>query len=260
MAKTKRFKLAAHQIQELVKGYGGCIASDKITVGGARVSYMTRGEPTRSEDSGWVFTSGTETQAYMDEPGNFEVYAVNTIANYDRDIIPFLHAPPGSAFERRNNRGPLVPCDGTEVPAPLDPKPRWPPPGFPLVEGPHALTKSWALTLPTQFARRIEDGSLVLWRPGVTLWINAFNNDHGDSQTKRLAAMKSAMSRDATEIHEVATEGVTRFRYRLREDGQDSLTILVFSDTGHLQTAIYFDDEADAAMAARLADSITAVG
>jgi hypothetical protein len=253
---AKRFKLAADLIQRLVPGSLGCIASDKITVGGEPVAYMIREQPSRPELSGWVFMSGTESQAYTDDPKNFEVYALNTIANYDRDIIPFLHAPPGSSFERRNNRGPLVPCDGTELPPP--PAPSWPPPGFPLVEGPHALTKAWSLVLPAQFARRIQDGSLVLWRPGITLWINAFNNDHGESQATRLAAMKRAMSRDATEIVE-ATGDVTRLHYRVREDGQDSLNVLVFSDAGMLQTSIYFDDEAGAAMAARLADSITAV-
>jgi hypothetical protein len=33
------------------------------------------------------------------------VYDVNTIANYDPEIIPFLDAPVGSAFERENGTG-----------------------------------------------------------------------------------------------------------------------------------------------------------
>ena len=237
MANKKRFKLAADQIKPLVRGYGGCIASDKITVGSEPVAYMTREEPRHPQDSGWVFTSGTETQAYMDEASNFEVYDVNTIANYDREIIPLLDAPPGSSFERRNNRGPLVPMAGTAVPSPA-PGPNWPPPGFPLVEGRCELTKSWSLTLPAQFARRVEDGSFVLWRPGITLWINAFNNDHGESQAKRVAAMKKVMSRNATDVREVTANGLTRFRYRLLEDSVHTLTVLVFSDTGHLQAGI----------------------
>jgi len=36
----------------------------------------------------------------VNTPANIGVYDVNTIANYDRDIIPLLDAPPGSAFER----------------------------------------------------------------------------------------------------------------------------------------------------------------
>jgi hypothetical protein len=44
--------------------------------------------------------SGKESQKYMDDPSNLEIYDVNTIANYDPEIVPFLSAPCGSAFER----------------------------------------------------------------------------------------------------------------------------------------------------------------
>jgi hypothetical protein len=48
--------------------------------------------------------------------------------------------------------------------------------------------------LPEQFARRIEDGSLVLWRPGLTVWLVAWNNDHAETQAKRLAKIKRSAS------------------------------------------------------------------
>lgn len=48
-----------------------------------------------------------ESQKYMDEPSNLEIYDVNTIANYSPDITKFLNAPYGSAFER-NSEGKLV--------------------------------------------------------------------------------------------------------------------------------------------------------
>ena len=53
------------------------------------------------------------------------------------------------------------------------PKKKWPPPEFPIVEGDHLLTETWAIHLPDEFARRIEDGDLVSWRPGLTLLGNA---------------------------------------------------------------------------------------
>jgi len=264
VAKSKQFKLKPGQIRKLVSGLGGCIASDKITVGGSRVAYMTREASSRPGDSGWVFTSGTESQAYMDDPGNFEVYDVNTIANYDPDIIPFLQARPGSAFERPRNVGDLEPCNGTVWPQDAkqnDARPpagNWPPPGFPIVEGKHALTRSWALTLPAPFARRIEDGSLVLWRPGITLWIAAFNNDPGTSQAARLASTKGVMSPDASDVREDTAGGVTRLTYRLVDDGVKTVTAIVIRDEGHLQASIYFDEEADAATALAIARSIVA--
>ncbi len=96
----KKFKLAAEQIRDIATGYGACLATDKITVNGERVRFMYREEPDNDIDSGWRFMSGTESDAYMDDPQNHAVYDVNTIANYDPDIVPLLGAPVGSAFER----------------------------------------------------------------------------------------------------------------------------------------------------------------
>jgi hypothetical protein len=115
------------------------------------------------------------------------------------------------------------------------------------------------LVLPEQYARRIEDGSLVLWRPGITLWITAWGNDRGESQASRVAAMTSDISTSARDIAKTIVDGVTRISYRLTEAGQDALYAFAFSDPGHLQMAIYFDDAADAATALAIAQSITAL-
>ena len=97
---TKHFKLSAEQIRPLATGHGGAIASDRITVDGRRVGYMYRTHPRNNSDSGWAFLAGDESQAYMDNAGNHAIYDVNTIANYDPEIIPLLDAPVGSAFIR----------------------------------------------------------------------------------------------------------------------------------------------------------------
>jgi hypothetical protein len=115
-----------------------------------------------------------------------------------------------------------------------------------------------SITLPVPFARRIEDGSLVLWRPGLTLWILAFNNDQRESQADRLASTKNIMSPKATSVREDAAAGLTRLTYRLLEDGVKSVTAIIIGDAGHLQASIYFDEEADAATALRIAQSIAA--
>lgn len=106
--KKKNFVLSADEIEPLVKGLDGCIATDMITVQGKKVGYMVREPTDRPYDSGWCFMAGDESQDHMDEPENHAVYDVNTIANYCPDIIPFLDAPPRSAFER-DNTGKLVP-------------------------------------------------------------------------------------------------------------------------------------------------------
>jgi hypothetical protein len=105
---ARQFRLTAGQIRPLATGYGGCIASDRITVDGQRVGFMYRDEPHNPLDSGWRFLAGDESDAYMDDASHHSIYDVNTIANYDADVIPLLDAPLGSAFER-DRTGVLVP-------------------------------------------------------------------------------------------------------------------------------------------------------
>jgi hypothetical protein len=101
----KRYRLRADEIRSLATGRGGCFATDHITVDGYRVGYMYRDRPDDDGDSGWRFFSGHETDEYANDPGNFAIYDVNTIANYDLEIIPFLDAPFGSAFGRDGQSG-----------------------------------------------------------------------------------------------------------------------------------------------------------
>jgi len=113
----KKFFLQRDQIKPLVADRSGAIATDRITVDGRKVGFMYREAPDRPEDSGWRFFAGDEDDAYIDDPANIGVYAVNTIANYDPEIIQFLDAPAGSAFLRVN--GKLVP-DPQGAPPPRD--------------------------------------------------------------------------------------------------------------------------------------------
>ena len=82
----------------------GCIASDKITKEGFKVGYMYREEPTTDNpDSGWRFMAGNEDDEYMNNPDNHHVFAINTICNYDKDIIPYVTSKVGSAYIRISN-------------------------------------------------------------------------------------------------------------------------------------------------------------
>ncbi len=96
----KKFRLSREEIRPLAPGRGGAIASDRITVDGKLVGYMYRTVPRDPHDSGWAFLAGDETDAYMNDSSRHAIYDVNTIANYDPEIIAFLDAPIGSAFLR----------------------------------------------------------------------------------------------------------------------------------------------------------------
>lgn len=106
---TKKFRLSAKEIRVLAPGHGGCFASDKITDSGERVGYMYRERPDFPNDSGWRFMSGTESQTFIDDAENTGIYDVNTIANYDPEIIPWLDSPTGSAYVREPLSAPLKP-------------------------------------------------------------------------------------------------------------------------------------------------------
>jgi hypothetical protein len=97
---AKQYKLTAGELRPLAEGHGACIATDQITVGGAPVRFMYRQRAIHDVDSGWRFLSGRESDAYLEDAANLAFYDCNTIANYDRSIVPHLEAPIGSAFEK----------------------------------------------------------------------------------------------------------------------------------------------------------------
>lgn len=100
------FKLFPQKIRSLYStpDNSGCLASNRITVDGLKVGYMYREDGDSSfPDSGWRFFAGDETEDYTNDPNNFHIFDLNTICNYDSDIIPFLDAKEGSAFVRKGN-------------------------------------------------------------------------------------------------------------------------------------------------------------
>lgn len=104
----KKFKLKNEEIIELIPEMGGCYATDKILIEGLKVGYMYREKQDYENDSGWIFMSGTESQDYIDELTNTGIYEVNTIANYDKEIIPYLDMPIGTELKRNGNSFELV--------------------------------------------------------------------------------------------------------------------------------------------------------
>ncbi len=99
----KRFILNENDIKDLIKSIGYCYVSDKITVDGMKVGFMYREKPYDKDDSGWRFLSGNETEEYIDDTNNLMIFDVNTVANYDKAIIPYIKSRIGSELERVEN-------------------------------------------------------------------------------------------------------------------------------------------------------------
>ena len=96
----KKFKIAKEDIKQILEDYGACLASDKITVDGLEVGYMYREAPGFEADSGWRIFSNTESQEYIENIDYTGIYMLNTIANYDPTLIPYLQSTVGTELER----------------------------------------------------------------------------------------------------------------------------------------------------------------
>ena len=94
-------------------GPNGCFVTDRISVDGCKVGWCYREKPEEGfPDSGWRFFSGDESEAYIADIGHTDIADLNSVCNYDPEIVPLLDAPYNSAFVRGE--------DGTFRPEPFD--------------------------------------------------------------------------------------------------------------------------------------------
>jgi hypothetical protein len=110
-------------------------------------------------------------------------------------------------------------------------------PDFPVVTGEYLLTKGWHVSLRDEFNRRIEDGSLVLWRPELTFWINAWNNEGQASVATMLERLVAGASAERTEEQIEKTGTMARLVYEL----PDEVNGYVIYPAGYLQMSAYYD-------------------
>jgi len=117
MATAKKFAIAKEQICPLVAAMGGSLATDRIMVDGQKIGYMYREEnPDDPQDNGWRFFAGDESAEYLADIAHCGIYPLNTIANYDPDIIPYLNTPAPCAFEKIAGTHKYCPVDSPDGP------------------------------------------------------------------------------------------------------------------------------------------------
>lgn len=124
---------------------------------------------------------------------------------------------------------------------------------WPIVSGSYQMTDEWSILLPGQFKRRIEDGSLVFWRDGLTAWINVWGNDHAETPQALFDRFRSGFPEGRLDEREATQDGVLKYAYRLKEEAGDrrvaAFYCFAFGISGVVQMAVYFDDDADLANA-----------
>jgi hypothetical protein len=86
--------------EQLVSDSNYCAVTAKIIYEGQKVHFMYREAPVNDTDSGWQFLAGTETDEYLADPDNAAMYRLNTVANFDSAVIPYLDYPAGTDLER----------------------------------------------------------------------------------------------------------------------------------------------------------------
>jgi hypothetical protein len=234
----KKYKLEASAIKRMVPEMGFGFVTDKIAVEGRKVDYMARQEPEREEDSGWIFYGGGETQEYMDDANNISLLEINTIANYDPEIIPFLTYPPGTEIGR-NAAGKLeVITKGVEKPEVIL--------LGPIEGGRVILAKTWRFEVSSLMLRRMDHGSLVIWQPGFTIWINVYKAK-GKSIQERVDGILKIKSKDAFGLQQEQQGGMLKLRYQLAEESngeiQDSVCLFGFTADEEVHMAIYYDEK-----------------
>ena len=247
----KHFRIPKEQIRDIVTFCGGCLASDRILVDGAPVGYMYREEPEGPDDSGWCFMAGDESEAYCADPARWGKYAVNTIANFDIKVVPFLDQPPGSAYVR-NPQGKLERSRQSSVPE-RDVF------TIPDAEGDATLNESWSAHFAERFRRRIDKNQMVIGRPGLTFWMDSYDT-HDMSASSVRSKFDSDLPPGAYDV--VREEDAESWRTLLRvdsriKDGRRPALHGTIWSRGHLlQVSAYFDDEADLATAMAVIRSI----
>lgn len=76
------------------------IVSRKVREEGWKIGYGVRGEPIREGDSGWYFGAGNETDDYINNTDNLELWKVGSVLMYDNALNEFINEPYGTAIVR----------------------------------------------------------------------------------------------------------------------------------------------------------------
>ncbi len=76
------------------------IVSKKVREEGWKINYGMRDKPTREGDSGWYFGAGNESDDYVNNPDNLELWKIGSVLMYDQALAEFITASYGTAILR----------------------------------------------------------------------------------------------------------------------------------------------------------------
>lgn len=216
---------------------------------GVPVGIMGRDEPDGEYESGWTFLAGTETAEEVDDEDTYVRTSLNTIAFMDPDIVPFVTGPPGTLVVRKVPGAPLRVVEGPK---------QAPEVVFDLPVGPGRvqLGPNWAAVSPDDLLRRVDHGSLVLWRDGLSIWIAVGTAEEPWEVAQEVERVRQRRSPDATAESLTTSGGVTKLVYWLTREGQLSLHGVAWAGAECLRAAITIDSDRDQVDAFAFWDSV----
>lgn len=80
-----------------------CFVTNNILYDGDTVDYLYREVPGHEDDSGWRFTTGSESDEYMDDSDNSSYVSLGAVLRQDDSIITLLDCEAGCAFVKDDN-------------------------------------------------------------------------------------------------------------------------------------------------------------
>ncbi len=129
-------------------------------------------------------------------------------------------------------------------------------PDYPVVEGRIKLTNEWSFELPEPMNRRNEEGDLVFWRPGITIFLAIWSADTDKRPLERLQEIVAESSSNAFDGESAEeADGLIRHSYRLDEEANGLYGFVIARDS-QVEMAIYFDRPEDISLVRLIIGSV----
>lgn len=117
---------------------------------------------------------------------------------------------------------------------------------FPEVNGRYQITSEWSIYLEDRYLRRIEEESLIIWKNGLTIYINIWDL-YKNSKQETLKWIKEDSCQNCIKKYEFVRNKYLCYGFLLEEDINNdkrwALYVFTIANLGYVQMAIYFDNK-----------------